>query len=56
MIHQDFTLLTGEAPEASHHFGRFCAGQFTAAGKVDPAKVLVIGAGVAGLAAIQCLD
>ncbi|CAK9035843.1 NAD(P) transhydrogenase subunit alpha (Nicotinamide nucleotide transhydrogenase subunit alpha) (Pyridine nucleotide transhydrogenase subunit alpha) [Durusdinium trenchii] len=24
--------------EASHHFGRFCAGQFTAAGKVDPAK------------------
>lgn len=56
LIHQDFTLLTGEAPEASHHFGRFCAGQFTAAGKVDPAKVLVIGAGVAGLAAIQCLD
>eukprot|EP00913_Durusdinium_trenchii_P033275 g31151.t1 len=42
--------------EASHHFGRFCAGQFTAAGKVDPAKVLVIGAGVAGLAAIQQLD
>ena len=39
--------------EASHHFGRFCAGQFTAAGKVEPAKVLVIGAGVAGLAAIQ---
>ncbi|CAE7502453.1 NNT [Symbiodinium natans] len=39
--------------EASHYFGRFCAGQFTAAGKVDPAKVLVIGAGVAGLAAIQ---
>jgi len=32
---------------------RFMAGQFTAAGKVDPAKVLVIGAGVAGLAAIQ---
>jgi len=39
--------------EAGHHFGRFCAGQFTAAGKVEPAKVLVIGAGVAGLAAIQ---
>ena len=38
--------------EASHHFGRFFAGQITAAGKVDPAKVLVIGAGVAGLAAI----
>lgn len=42
--------------EASHHFGRFCAGQFTAAGKVEPAKVLVIGAGVAGLAAIQPLE
>ncbi len=38
--------------EASHQFGRFLAGQITAAGKVDPAKVLVIGAGVAGLAAI----
>ena len=38
--------------EASHHFDRFFAGQITAAGKVDPAKVLVIGAGVAGLAAI----
>eukprot|EP00929_Paragymnodinium_shiwhaense_P015992 TRINITY_DN1240_c0_g1_i3.p1 TRINITY_DN1240_c0_g1~~TRINITY_DN1240_c0_g1_i3.p1 ORF type:complete len:1200 (-),score=345.36 TRINITY_DN1240_c0_g1_i3:468-4067(-) len=39
--------------EASHHFGRFFAGSFTMAGKVEPAKVLVIGAGVAGLAAIQ---
>lgn len=39
--------------EASHHFGRFFAGQMTAAGKVPPAKVLVLGAGVAGLAAIQ---
>jgi NAD(P) transhydrogenase subunit alpha len=38
--------------EGSHHFGRFLNGQITAAGKVDPAKVLVIGAGVAGLAAI----
>ena len=38
--------------EASHYFGRFLAGQITAAGKVPPAKVLVIGAGVAGLAAI----
>ena len=38
--------------EASNLFGRFLAGQITAAGKVDPAKVLVIGAGVAGLAAI----
>jgi len=38
--------------EASQHFGRFFTGQITAAGKVLPAKVLVIGAGVAGLAAI----
>ncbi|MBE9549958.1 MAG: Re/Si-specific NAD(P)(+) transhydrogenase subunit alpha [Proteobacteria bacterium] len=38
--------------EASQHFGRFFTGQITAAGKVPPAKVLVIGAGVAGLAAI----
>jgi len=38
--------------EASQHFGRFFTGQITAAGKVMPAKVLVIGAGVAGLAAI----
>ena len=38
--------------EASNIFGRFFSGQITAAGKVDPAKVLVIGAGVAGLAAI----
>merc|ERR1719146_261002 len=39
--------------EASHNFGRFFAGQMTAAGKVPPAKVLVLGGGVAGLAAIQ---
>lgn len=38
--------------EGSFHFGRFLNGQITAAGKVDPAKVLVIGAGVAGLASI----
>lgn len=38
--------------EASQHFGRFFTGQITAAGKIPPAKVLVIGAGVAGLAAI----
>ena len=38
--------------EAAHTFGRFFTGQVTAAGKVPPAKVLVIGAGVAGLAAI----
>ncbi|CAG0906128.1 unnamed protein product [Cyprideis torosa] len=38
--------------EASNHFGRFFGGQITAAGKVPPAKVLVIGGGVAGLAAV----
>ncbi len=38
--------------EAANHFGRFFTGQITAAGKVPPAKVMVIGAGVAGLAAI----
>ncbi len=38
--------------EAAHAFGRFFTGQVTAAGKVPPAKVLVAGAGVAGLAAI----
>lgn len=38
--------------EAAHHFGRFFTGQITAAGKAPPAKVLIIGAGVAGLAAI----
>ena len=39
--------------EASNSFGRFFAGQMTAAGKVPPAKVLVLGCGVAGLAAVQ---
>ncbi|KAG7351165.1 NADP transhydrogenase subunit alpha [Nitzschia inconspicua] len=39
--------------EASNAFGRFFAGQMTAAGKVPPCKVLVLGTGVAGLAAIQ---
>ena len=38
--------------EAANHFGRFFTGQITAAGKVPPAKVLIIGAGVAGLSAI----
>jgi NAD(P) transhydrogenase subunit alpha len=38
--------------EAAHEFGSFFTGQVTAAGKVPPAKVLVVGAGVAGLAAI----
>jgi H+-translocating NAD(P) transhydrogenase subunit alpha len=38
--------------EASNHFGRFFTGQVTAAGKVPPAKIMIIGAGVAGLAAI----
>ncbi|KAI1922156.1 hypothetical protein LOZ12_003840 [Ophidiomyces ophidiicola] len=39
--------------EASNHFGRFLPGQVTAAGKIPPGKVLVIGAGVAGLSAIS---
>ena len=39
--------------EAANEFGRFFAGQMTAAGKVPPAKVLVLGTGVAGLAAVQ---
>ncbi len=38
--------------EAAQHFGRFFTGQVTAAGKIQPAKILIIGAGVAGLAAI----
>ena len=38
--------------EAAQHFGRFFTGQITAAGKVPPAKIMIIGAGVAGLAAI----
>lgn len=38
--------------EGAYYYGKFLNGQITAAGKVDPAKVLVIGAGVAGLAAI----
>jgi len=38
--------------EATHHFGRFLTGQITAAGQMPPAKVMIIGAGVAGLAAI----
>ena len=37
--------------EAGSNFGRFFTGQVTAAGKVPPAKVLIVGAGVAGLAA-----
>src|SRR6201986_4898441 len=38
--------------EAANRFGRFFTGQVTAAGKVPPAKVLVAGAGVGGLAAV----
>lgn len=38
--------------EGANHFGKFLNGQITAAGKVEPAKILIIGAGVAGLAAI----
>lgn len=38
--------------EGANHYGKFLNGQITAAGKVDPAKILIIGAGVAGLASI----
>lgn len=38
--------------EAAHHFGRFFTGQITAAGNMPPARIMIIGAGVAGLAAI----
>jgi len=57
---QTFDVLSSQANiagyraviEASNHFGRFFMGQMTAAGKVAPAKVLVLGGGVAGLSAI----
>lgn len=42
--------------EASNHFGRFLTGQTTAAGKIPPCKILVIGAGVAGLSAIATVS
>ena len=38
--------------EAAYYFGRFFGGQITAAGKINPAKILIIGAGVSGLSAI----
>lgn len=58
---QAFDVLSSQANvagyrsviEAAHHLQRPFAGQMTAAGKIQPAKVLVVGAGVAGLAAIQ---
>lgn len=58
---QSFDTLSSQANiagyraviEAAEAFPRFFAGQMTAAGKVPPAKVLVLGAGVAGLAAVQ---
>lgn len=58
---QSYDILSSQANiagyravvEAAENFPRFFAGQMTAAGKVAPAKVLVLGAGVAGLAAIQ---
>merc|ERR1719181_2764285 len=58
---QSFDVLSSQANiagyraviEASHNLQRPFAGQMTAAGKVAPAKVLVVGAGVAGLAAMQ---
>ena len=42
--------------EGANHYGKFLNGQITAAGKVEPAKILVIGAGVAGLAALGCAN
>jgi NAD(P) transhydrogenase len=58
---QAFDVLSSQANiagyravvEAANEFGRFFSGQMTAAGKVPPAKVLVLGGGVAGLAAVQ---
>ena len=58
---QSFDVLSSQANiagyraviEAAHHLQRPFSGQMTAAGKIPPAKVLVVGAGVAGLAAIQ---
>lgn len=58
---QAFDVLSSQANvagyraviEAAHFMQRPFAGQMTAAGKIQPAKVLVVGAGVAGLAAIQ---
>ncbi len=58
---QAFDVLSSQANiagykavlEAINHFQRFVPGQITAAGRVQPAKVLVLGAGVAGLSAIQ---
>lgn len=58
---QSYDILSSQANiagyraviEAAENFPRFFAGQMTAAGKVPPAKVLVLGAGVAGLAAVQ---
>ena len=58
---QAFDVLSSQANiagyravvETTHAFGRLLAGQMTAAGKTPPARVLVLGAGVAGLAAIQ---
>ncbi len=51
MLWSDFAFLPALVL-AADHFGRFFTGQITAAGNVPPAKVLVIGAGVAGLSAV----
>jgi NAD(P) transhydrogenase len=58
---QSYDVLSSQASlagyravmEAAFHMQRPFAGQMTAAGKIAPAKVLIVGAGVAGLAAIQ---
>jgi len=49
----DFYLHCRAVVKASNHFGRFFTGQTTSAGKVPPAKVLVIGGDVAALAAVR---
>lgn len=59
---QSFDVLSSQANiagyraviETANEFGRFFTGQMTAAGKVAPAKILILGAGVAGLSAIGC--
>ncbi len=50
--HQWQMLRDRAVIEAAHCFDRFFGGQITAAGKINPAKILIIGAGVAGLSAI----
>ena len=52
LIQHEYAFTYRAVIEAANHFPRFFTGQITAAGRVPPAKVLVIGGGVAGLSAI----